>query len=105
MARKAGQGEEEEVAQSQEAGRRDASPPGRQDVEVTGGYSIFPISVEICFVTEYVVSFREGSFHKVLRRRYVLCLDEMFYRLLVNQVHFVLRDINDQYLLIPAILL
>ncbi|KAL6050334.1 hypothetical protein STEG23_011159 [Scotinomys teguina] len=37
MARKAGQGEEEEVAQSQEAKREDASPPWREeDVGVTG---------------------------------------------------------------------
>ncbi|KAL6081479.1 hypothetical protein STEG23_026373 [Scotinomys teguina] len=36
MARKAGQGEEEEVAQSQEAKREDASPPWREeDVGVT----------------------------------------------------------------------
>ncbi|KAL6048439.1 hypothetical protein STEG23_016864 [Scotinomys teguina] len=34
MARKAGQGEEEEVAQGQEAGERDASPPGGEDVEL-----------------------------------------------------------------------
>ncbi|KAL6084960.1 hypothetical protein STEG23_028308 [Scotinomys teguina] len=38
MARKAGQGEEEEVAQSQEAKREDASPPWREeDVGVTDG--------------------------------------------------------------------
>ncbi|KAL6054492.1 hypothetical protein STEG23_029819 [Scotinomys teguina] len=46
MARKAGQGEEEEVAQSQEAKREDASPPWREeDVGVTDYWrsgQIFP---------------------------------------------------------------
>ncbi|KAL6046814.1 hypothetical protein STEG23_005087 [Scotinomys teguina] len=34
MAKKVRQGEEEEVAQSQEARRREASPPRREDVEL-----------------------------------------------------------------------
>ncbi|KAL6051660.1 hypothetical protein STEG23_011425, partial [Scotinomys teguina] len=49
MARKAGQGKEEEESRAQQQEEGDASPPGREDVGLPGLYNCFP-ALAACMV-------------------------------------------------------